>query len=169
MFCMAWFMELSRLSNSLGSVCSQRRGRLAAVAGCPRLPRSLSHHSPLFPSLQSCWSVCLCVCVSVSLCTQAPPADLRGVLCLLVLNAALRPPTLAWSPTGCQNQQRRTTQWSSVSRTLACSHSSHSLILLRTPNLRSEGGCGTRPSECAHCFTSCPVWHTPRRLCPTGS
>lgn len=27
MFCMAWFMELSRLSNSLGSVCSQRRRR----------------------------------------------------------------------------------------------------------------------------------------------
>lgn len=55
-------MELSRLSNSLGCVCSQRRGRLAAVAGRPRLPRSLSHHSPPFPSLQSHWSVFLCVC-----------------------------------------------------------------------------------------------------------
>lgn len=50
-------MELSRLSNSLGSVCSQRRGRLAAVAGRPRLPRSLSHRSPPLPSLRSHWSI----------------------------------------------------------------------------------------------------------------
>lgn len=70
MFCMAWFMELSRLSNSLGSACSQRRGRLAAVAGRPQLPHSfLSHpvsrHAPPIPSLLRhqdavCFAVCFC-------------------------------------------------------------------------------------------------------------
>lgn len=64
-------MELSRLSNSLGSVCSQRRGRLAAVAGRPRLPHSfLSHpasrHAPPIPSLPRhqgtvCFTVCFCL------------------------------------------------------------------------------------------------------------
>lgn len=66
MFCMAWFMELSRLSNSLGSVCSQRRGRLAVVADRPQLPHSLSHHSPPIPSLQSHRGVfCVCFCLIV--------------------------------------------------------------------------------------------------------
>lgn len=68
MFCMAWFMELSRLSNSLGSVCSQRRGRLAAGAGRPRLPHFLSHRSPPIPP---------------------PLQSHRSVFCLIVPTAAL--------------------------------------------------------------------------------
>lgn len=45
------------------------------------------------------------------------------------------------------------------------------LLLLQTPNLRSRSrsGCGMMPIEGAHCFTSCPVRHTPQRLYPTGS
>lgn len=39
----------------------------------------------------------------------------------------------------------------------------------KPPNLRRESGCGTTPSVGAHCFTSCPVRHTPQRLYPTGS
>lgn len=87
MFCMAWFMELSRLSNSLGSVCSQRRGRLAAVAGRPQLPHSLSHHSPPFLSLQSRLSVCVCFFFTLFLshCAHelAPAADPRSCCAFL--------------------------------------------------------------------------------------
>lgn len=64
MFCMAWFMELSRLSNSLGSVCSQRRGRLqrsVLALGIRRYPLNLL--------LQSRWALC-----SVSLCTRVQPS-----------------------------------------------------------------------------------------------
>lgn len=85
-------MELSRLSNSLGSVCSQRRGRLAAVAGRPRLPRSLSHHSPPLPSLRSHWSIFFFFFMPVFLSRCAreipPAADPARLFRLLVPNAA---------------------------------------------------------------------------------
>lgn len=43
------------------------------------------------------------------------------------------------------------------------------LHLPQTPNLRRKSGCGMMPIEGAHCFTSCPVRHTPEHLYPTGS
>lgn len=43
------------------------------------------------------------------------------------------------------------------------------LHLPQTPNLRRKSGCGMMPIEGAHCFTSCPIRHTPERLYPTGS
>lgn len=48
MFCMAWFMELSRLSNSLGSVCSQRRGPAGGCSGPSPAP---SLFQPSLPSI----------------------------------------------------------------------------------------------------------------------
>ena len=158
-------MELSRLSNSLGSVCSQRRGRLAAVVGRPRLPRSLSHRSaPLPPELLERLSVFVCVFLSHCAHEHAPLADPRGVLCSLVLNAARRPLTPARSPTGGQSHPHN----GPLSAGLWLSAALHPPSS-KTPNLRSEGGGGTRPSEGAHCFSSCPLRHPPRRLCPTGS
>ena len=91
MFCMAWFMELSRLSNSLGSVCSQRRGRLATVAVRPRLPHSVEppllsnslppeSPRPFFP------------CVFLSHCAHKHRSSWpTRVLCSAFLGAALCP------------------------------------------------------------------------------
>lgn len=123
MFCMAWFMELSRLSNSLGSVCSQRRGRLAAVAGRPRLPRSLSHHSPPIPSLQSHRGVfCVRFCLIVYMST---------LLQLTCEGVVLVCPGRLWHwPDHWQDAKANhgaPTQWCSVGRTLARS------LLLQTP------------------------------------
>lgn len=80
MFCMAWFMELSRLSNSLGSVCSQRRGRLAAVALRSRLPCSLE------PPLKS---------------NTLPALERAHMTHEAELSRALPLLKLAWRPRGC--------------------------------------------------------------------
>lgn len=156
-------MELSRLSNSLGSVCSQRRGRLAAGVLRPQLP---SLFELLFPSLSPSWShlssffFCFCLIVHTSALLQLTR---EAVVCLLVPNSDLCPPTSARSPKGCQSKPCSDTQWRYVSGTLALCRSS-SFFLSKPHNLRRESGCGTKPSEGAYCSTSCPERHTPRHL-----
>lgn len=150
-------MELSRLSNSLGSVCSQRRGLAGSCSGPspapslfqPSLPsislplESLEHFPPVhaFP----------------------PAANPAGLLCLLVLNAAPGSPlTRAQLPRGPRSQTP-----SLAVGCLACSPFS-----LRHPPINPlpqlEGCCGMKPSKPGHCFTSCPVLHPPQRSCLTG-
>lgn len=108
MFCMAWFMELSRLSNSLGSVCSQRRGRLAAGALRPRLPCS-----PRIPSLHR----------------HREPFSLRALVSLCEwLRPSIGPTRVLSRVLLCSNtglsymrgtERDGPTQWASVSRTSA--------------------------------------------------
>lgn len=114
-------MELSRLSNSLGSVCSQRRGRLAAVAGRPRLSHSLSHQLPLhFPLSRVTGAFsCACSCLTVRM------SSLLQLTCKTVL---LSCPKRRSGPSDTgpiadgvgQSQPWSSTQCSSLSRTLAC-------------------------------------------------
>lgn len=166
MFCMAWFMELSRLSNSLGSVYSQRRGRLAAGAGRPRLPHFLSHRSPPIPPLSTVTGA-----FSVSLCQRPHSSSWPArVLCSVVPNVTLCPNTgliiIRVPQPAVEHQHNGTLSagvWlSAAPRGLSSSSS-------KPPNLRSETAFGMKPSESAHYFTSCPVRHSPKHLDLTGS
>lgn len=164
-------MELSRLSNSLGSVCSQRRGRLAAGAGRPRLPHFLSHHSPPIPPLPPPESQEHFLCVFLSHCAngRTPPADPRGC-CAPLSRTSLYAPTLARSSLGCHSQP-----WSTKTMALCQRDFGFQPLLAASPrcpnppNLRSETAFGMKPSEGAHYFTSCLVRHSPKHLDLTGS
>lgn len=136
-------MELSRLSNSLGSVCSQRRGRLAAVAGPPRLPRALS---PPPPPLQSHWGVS-------RPCSRAPLQQLNP-------RGRFSPSDTTPITSSGARANRGALHNGPLSAGLWLAATFHS-------NLRS--GCGAVPAEGARCFASCPARHPPERLCPTGS
>lgn len=124
-------MELSRLSNSLGSVCSQRRRPAGGCSGPspapslfepppppPLLSNSLPPQQPFF------FPFFVCVCFLFHCAHErAPPADPAAVLCSLVSCAAPCPLTPVRSPVWAA------AQWSSVlSRTLAPSRSPPSLL-----------------------------------------
>lgn len=133
MFCMAWFMELSRLSNSLGSVCSQRRGQLAAAAVRSRLPHCLR------PPLKS---------NSLPAYEHTALSDLQG---RAVLSSA---------PWRYHDGQEAATLalCSSVSRTLAFRR--HRRASLWNLNMRRESSFTTKPGEAAWEVRSCSHTHT---------
>lgn len=163
MFCMAWFMELSRLSNSLGSVCSQRRGRLPSPAPLlfqPLLPsvslplKSLEHLFFLSPLSSLLFHLAVSTSSPLQLTHEA------------VVFACPRMPL--WGPLiadGARADRGAAHNGSVSAGTLARGPFSSSS---KPPNLRSGNGGGTEPGESAHRFTSCPARHAPRLPYPAG-
>lgn len=143
-------MELSRLSNSLGSVCSQRRGPAGGCSGpslalsLPSIPlplEPLEHFSPVH---------------------ERPPAvDPAGLLCLLVLNAAPGGPLMWTQPPRGPRSQALLSQWD-----VWLAGTFHPATPYKSPNLR--GCCGRKPSMTGHCFPSCPVRHASQHSGLTG-
>lgn len=133
MFCMAWFMELSRLSNSLGSVCSQRRGPAGGCSG-PSLTRSLTLwaitplHSPPTGPTGAFFS---------PVHERPPAADPAGLLCLLVLNAAPGGPLMWAQPPRGPWSQALLSQWD-----VWLAATFHTTTPYKSPNLR--GCCGIK-------------------------